>query len=374
MNMDNRQNNIRYTPPPDTSGMEGIAGYNTLQKHIADVNARAREAASKLVEDLPPHVAARRITHEEQICRYKLWNKPTYQCAQGHLHELLTSEPPETCGKCGAEIVEKCECGATMLLTYTYAPPYRKLDPISGDSRRETCFGCGSLYPWARNYLIRPSESKDLDSYEKLLLDQLHTYPTREEFFSSRKAQLHYSQDIVQVNFVQRLFGGGIRIDDKRHPRHSKWLEIEKDYAGLVIASEQKILRYRQSRWDKQVKNQIANSKNIGYWRALSGQEFEVQLAPLLRRRRRTVHHVGGRGDEGADLLIENKNGIVVVQCKAFNKPVGPGPVRDLYGALLHRKANEAWLVSLEGFTDAAINFAAGKPIRLLPIASFLKE
>ena len=258
-----------------------------------------------------------------------------------------------------------------MLLTYTYAPPYHKLDPISGDSRRETCFGCGKLYPWARNYLIRPSESKELDSYEKLLLDQLHTYPSREAYFSSRKAQLHFSQDIVQVNFFHRLFGCGIRIDDKRHPRHSNWLGIEKEYAGLVMASEQKILRYRQLRWDKQVKLQ---SKSIWYWRSLSGREFEIQFAALLRRRGSTVQHVGGRGDEGADILIENKNGIVVVQCKAFNKPVGPGPVRDLYGALLHHKANEAWLVSLEGFTDSAINFAAGKPIRLLPIASFLKE
>jgi hypothetical protein len=43
-----------------------------------------------------------------------------------------------------------------------------------------------------------------------------------------------------------------------------------------------------------------------------------------------------------------------------------------LYGALMHHQANEAWLVSLEGFSDAAVSFAAGKAIRLLPITAFL--
>ena len=38
----------------------------------------------------------------------------------------------------------------------------------------------------------------------------------------------------------------------------------------------------------------------------------------------------------------------------------------------MHHQANEAWLVSLEGFSDASVSFAAGKAIRLLPITAFL--
>lgn len=49
----------------------------------------------------------------------------------------------------------------------------------------------------------------------------------------------------------------------------------------------------------------------------------------------------------------------IVVQCKAYKNFVSPGAVCDLYGALLHHGANEAWLVTTSGFRQE------GKSIRL---------
>ena len=111
------------------------------------------------------------------------------------------------------------------------------------------------------------------------------------------------------------------------------------------------------------------------WWRTLSGQEFERAFAELLVRKGYKLRHTGGPGDQGADLLLETKKGTVIVQCKAYaNTKIGPAPVRDFCGSMLHHRAIEGWLVSLEGFSNAAHEFAHGKPIKLLLLNSFLRK
>ena len=69
------------------------------------------------------------------------------------------------------------------------------------------------------------------------------------------------------------------------------------------------------------------------------------------------------------------KNGSrIVVQCKAHAGKIGPGAVRDLYGALKHSGAPQAWLVSLDGFSNAARDFALDKPIQLRTIGEILAD
>jgi hypothetical protein len=54
------------------------------------------------------------------------------------------------------------------------------------------------------------------------------------------------------------------------------------------------------------------------------------------------------------------------------------GPVRELYGTLLHEQergaATEAWLICYAGFYRGAKEFAFGKPIRLLTIQDVLEK
>ncbi len=157
-------------------------------------------------------------------------------------------------------------------------------------------------------------------------------------------------------------------MSDVRHPEHNRWQQIDTNYLALVAQFKAEVLRHRRQLTSAQLKA----AQNSSFWKRLSGIEFEENLAALLTEAGFRVKHVGGKGDEGADLIITGERVKIVVQCKAFSKPVGPGPVRDLYGALMHHEANEAWLVSLEGFSDAAVSFAGGKAIRLLPISAFL--
>jgi restriction system protein len=57
---------------------------------------------------------------------------------------------------------------------------------------------------------------------------------------------------------------------------------------------------------------------------------------------------------------------MLVVQCKNHTAPVSPSVVRELYGVLLHEEADGAVLVATGGFSNAAKEFAEGKPITLL--------
>ena len=115
----------------------------------------------------------------------------------------------------------------------------------------------------------------------------------------------------------------------------------------------------------------------VAWWRSLDGHTFERELAALLRRSGYSVSHVGAPGDQGVDLLVKHatqsgKTTVVIVQAKAYSSPVGVGAVRDLYGALLHHRADEAWLVTTMGFTGPAREFAAQKPIALVTVEELL--
>jgi restriction system protein len=109
------------------------------------------------------------------------------------------------------------------------------------------------------------------------------------------------------------------------------------------------------------------------WWQTLDGRRFEVELALVLKRLGYNVRWTGRAGDGGVDLELSRGGHEVIVQCKAHKNPIGPGPVRDLYGTMIHRKANEAWLVTANGFSQAARDFAHGKGIRLLRVRELLK-
>jgi restriction system protein len=71
----------------------------------------------------------------------------------------------------------------------------------------------------------------------------------------------------------------------------------------------------------------------------------------------------------GVDIRARVPGGAsIIIQCKAYQQPVGPAAVRELYGTLLHEGAQEGWLVALAGFSGTAKQFAEGKPLRLIDV------
>ena len=111
------------------------------------------------------------------------------------------------------------------------------------------------------------------------------------------------------------------------------------------------------------------------WWSSLRPSNFEAQVADNLRRRGYEVRLTGRSRDGGVDIWARAPGGVdIVVQCKAYQKPVGPAVVRELYGTLLHERAQEGWLVTLAGFSDAAKQFAEGKPLRLLDVDTLIRH
>ncbi len=109
------------------------------------------------------------------------------------------------------------------------------------------------------------------------------------------------------------------------------------------------------------------------WWKELDGRDFEKELAHLFEARGFDVRWTGRAGDEGVDIFLRRDGKLIIVQCKAQKNYVSPGAVRDLYGALLHHHADEAWLIVTSGFHNGSKSFAAGKPICLLTIRNVLE-
>ncbi len=103
--------------------------------------------------------------------------------------------------------------------------------------------------------------------------------------------------------------------------------------------------------------------------KGLSWQEFEQFIADLFRRQGFRVDEVGGQNDGGVDLRLRAPNGDThLVQCKLYRTwTVGVPKVREFYGAMAAFKTRcEGIFVTCGRFTQEALDFAAGKPIRLI--------
>jgi hypothetical protein len=83
------------------------------------------------------------------------------------------------------------------------------------------------------------------------------------------------------------------------------------------------------------------------WWRGLLPSDFEIQVASNLRQRGYEVLRTGRSRDGGVDIRVREPGGArIIVQCKAYQVPVGPAAVRELYGTLMHEGAQEGWLDS----------------------------
>lgn len=99
----------------------------------------------------------------------------------------------------------------------------------------------------------------------------------------------------------------------------------------------------------------------------LSPQEFEQYVAWLFRRKGYRVKLRGRSGDQGVDLELTQAGGKrAVVQCKRYQRTIGPDVVRDLYGTMMHERVAHAFLVTTADISEASRQWAGGKPITLI--------
>jgi hypothetical protein len=104
--------------------------------------------------------------------------------------------------------------------------------------------------------------------------------------------------------------------------------------------------------------------------RAMSGAQFELYVADLLRAMGHTTRVLGGAGDQGVDLIVDYFGERVAVQCKNYAKPVGNRPVQEVFAGARHHGCQQAWVVAPAGFTNGAFELARSVGVKLFDSAS----
>jgi len=161
--------------------------------------------------------------------------------------------------------------------------------------------------------------------------------------------------------------------EKRAHPTYLKYVAYQ--FAMAKYQSALEITQQTQARAKEEalrVERQRLREQEA-WWKQLDGRAFEVELATLFRQRGYEVRKIGGSGDGGVDLILRLQGKKILVQCKAHKNPIGPGTIRELYGTLIHNRADEAWLVTTSGFHRGAKDFAQGKKIRLLTMHQILR-
>ncbi len=99
--------------------------------------------------------------------------------------------------------------------------------------------------------------------------------------------------------------------------------------------------------------------------RAMSGGQFEVFVAQVLRAMGYRTTVLGGSGDQGVDIIAAGTDGNVAVQCKNYNRAVGNKPVQEVYAGARHHGCDHAWVVAPEGYTKGAYELAQSVGVAL---------
>jgi hypothetical protein len=93
---------------------------------------------------------------------------------------------------------------------------------------------------------------------------------------------------------------------------------------------------------------------------------FEGFVGSLFQKLGYQVQTTSLSGDEGIDLILRKEGKLTIVQCKRYENSVGQPIIRDLYGTMIHKRADEAYLVTTGTVTLPAQQWAVGKPIHLV--------
>jgi hypothetical protein len=98
----------------------------------------------------------------------------------------------------------------------------------------------------------------------------------------------------------------------------------------------------------------------------LSGEEFEIHIAKLLRSCGFEVLGTPRTGDQGADLIALKNGNKIVIQTKRYQGSVGNGAVQEVIGAVKFYGTHEGWVVTNSTFTPSAKALAQRSNIRLV--------
>lgn len=102
--------------------------------------------------------------------------------------------------------------------------------------------------------------------------------------------------------------------------------------------------------------------KQREWWWGLDGWQFEQEVANVFRINGYHAEVTKGSGDGGVDIILTKDGRISIVQCKHYQNPVPPEPIRALWGVKNDFGASEVILVASSGITESGARFVRNKP------------
>ena len=168
-----------------------------------------------------------------------------------------------------------------------------------------------------------------------------------------------YSKKVGQEE-RERMLGGPRAVKIKQFEEAEATYSKAKDVLREAERARREAERARQQAEYARLR------KLTGYWMSLSGIQFEHELGSLYRELGYQVQSTPASGDQGIDLILRKDGDTTIVQCKSYNRPVGPAAARELYGTLTACGAKDAVLACTAGFTQGVFDFVRGKPITLI--------
>ena len=125
----------------------------------------------------------------------------------------------------------------------------------------------------------------------------------------------------------------------------------------------------KKRKWKKQELDghKLLMSSSITDIDLMDGYMFEDYLKVLLFYLGYKVIPTNKSHDFGADLIVKNsEDQTIVIQAKRYNKPVGPKAVQEVMTCKKHYKADEAWVISNNKYTNEAETLAKENQVRLI--------
>ncbi len=98
------------------------------------------------------------------------------------------------------------------------------------------------------------------------------------------------------------------------------------------------------------------------WWLSKKSYNLEKALSDMFARRGFEAQVTKGSGDGGIDVIVKNYEGSnLYVQCKGWDKKVGPQIMRELAGVIttLNDKKAQGVVLSINGFSEAATQFGS---------------
>jgi restriction system protein len=237
----------------------------------------------------------------------------------------------------------------------------------------------GGIIFWAKQQKLAHQEAKAQKKYEviqntvklctqehlKTLVRRKRILITRDQYGTENKSGWDKELDYFWRSILASKITSALTIYESNETiRVTKSISIgtpspalSDEYVKLVAVAEVDRLVIEAS---KQSINQSAGEVPTNPY------EYEGYCRSILEKAGWKAWQTPASGDQGADVVAEKKNAVVVLQCKLWNHPIGNSAVQEIVAAKAMHSATVAIVVSNQIYTDSAKQLAAANNVLLL--------